>query len=402
MKVLEKLLDYVTYETTSNPNSFDNPSSSLELVLAKHLVDELKKYGCNEAFLDDKGYVYGTLKGNDDFFSLGLIAHMDTSSDASGKNVKAKVIENYDGKDIILDGGLITKTTKFPFLSKYVNKTLVVSDGTTLLGADDKAGIAIIFEVLDILNNNPNIKHGEIKVCITPDEEIGRGADFFNYDYFDVDYCYTIDGSDFDTIAYENFNAAHADVNVNGVSVHTGSAKDKMINAINVAHEFHSMLDSKCRPEHTENKEGFIHIGNILGSVEKCSFSYILRSFDVNELEQYKNKLVNIKDELNKKYNSNTVELTINDSYSNMKDAFKGDLKTVDLFFNTLKDMDIEPKTEAIRGGTDGARLSVNGLLCPNLGTGGENFHGPHEFWCKEDGEKVVEIILNMIKRLKK
>lgn len=402
MKVLEKLLDYISYETTSNPNSIDIPSSSLELVLASHLVEELKRYGCQDAFLDDKGYVYGTLKGNDNYSSLGLIAHMDTSSDASGKNVKPKIIEKYDGKDIVLDSGLITEVKKFPFLSKYVNKTLLVTDGTTLLGADDKAGIAIIFEVLDILNSDSSISHGDIKVCITPDEEIGRGADYFNYNYFNVDYCYTIDGSDFDTIAYENFNAAHAVITIHGVSVHTGSAKDKMINAINVASEFHNCLDPKCRPEHTENKEGFIHIGEIMGSVEKCIFSYILRSFDINELEAYKKKLISIKDELNNKYKADTVELMICDSYTNMKDAFKDDFKTVDLFFNTLKEMGIEPKTEAIRGGTDGARLSVNGLLCPNLGTGGENFHGPHEFWCKDDGEKVVEILLNMIKRMKK
>lgn len=400
MKLLEKLLNYVSYETTSDPHSSDCPSSKKELILGNHLVEELKKYGADEAFIDEHGYVYASLFGDDSYSSIGLVAHMDTSFDASGKDVKPRIIEKYDGKDIKLNDSLITEISKFPFLRKFINKTLVVTDGKTLLGADDKAGIAIIMEVLETLKNNLDIKHGLIKVCITPDEEIGRGADLFNYDYFKVDYCYTIDGSSYDTIAYENFNAACAKVNIYGVSVHPGSAKDTMVNAINVAHQFHDMLDSKARPEHTEGYEGFIHLENIKGTCEECNLEYILRSFDLSELNSYKNSFNKIKEELNKKYDYEIVEVVIEDQYMNMKEAFKDNKKPIDLFFEACKELNIEPKTEAIRGGTDGARFSLEGLPCPNLGTGGENFHGPHELWCKEDGEKVVELLLHMIAKL--
>lgn len=402
MKLLEKLLDYVLYETTSCDESNTVPSSDKELILGNHLVEELKKYGCYEAFIDDKGYVYGSFKGNDDYHSIGLVAHMDTSPDASGKDVKPQIIENYDGKDIILKNGLKTSVDVYPFLSNLKGKTVVVTDGNTLLGADDKAGVAIIMEILDYYNSYPDINHGEIKVCITPDEEIGRGADYFNFDYFKVDYCYTVDGSDYDTIAYENFNAASCDVDITGVSVHPGSAKDRMVNALNVAHEFHNLLDHNKRPEHTENKEGFIHIGGLEGRVEKANISYIIRSFDLNELEEFKSMFVKAKDTINNKYGYEVVKLDIQDQYRNMKEAFKDDMSSINNYFNSCKELGIEPKTEAIRGGTDGARLSLEGLPCPNLGTGGENFHGPHELWCKENGEKVVEIIIKMISNLKK
>lgn len=402
MKVLEKLLDYVSFETTSNEASDTVPSSDKELVLGKHLVDELLKYGCQEAFIDDKGYVYGDFKGESDYYSLGLVAHMDTSPDASGKDVKPQIIENYDGKDIILKNGLKTAVDIYPFLKDLQGKTLVVTDGNTLLGADDKAGVSIIMEILDYLNSNPDIKHGDIKVCITPDEEIGRGADHFNFDYFKVDYCYTVDGGDYATIAYENFNAASAEVEITGVSVHPGSAKDRMVNAMNVAHEFHSLLDPLKRPEHTENKEGFIHIEGLSGRVEKASISYIIRSFDLDELEEFKKSLINASNVINNKYGYDAVKVNISDQYRNMKEAFNDDMSSIDSFFKACEELNIKPNTEAIRGGTDGARLSLEGLPCPNLGTGGENFHGPHELWCKENGEMVVKILLKMIENLKK
>lgn len=402
MKVLEKLLDYVSYETTSDPNSDTCPSSGLELELGKHLVDELLKYGCSEAYIDKNGYVYGTLPGDDEYYSLGLVAHMDTSFDASGKNVKPRVIEKYDGNSINLDNGLVTSIDVYPFLKKFIGKTLVVSDGNTLLGADDKAGVAIIMEIIETLKNDPSIKHGTIKVCITPDEEIGRGADLFNYDEFKVDFCYTIDGSDYNVIAYENFNAASALVNIKGVSVHPGSAKDKMINAINVAHEFHDLLDHTKRPEHTEGYEGFIHAEDLSGRVERSKIEYIIRSFDLDELENFKKMILDAKDTINKKYGKDTCFVGISDQYRNMKEAFKDNRKPIDLFFNACKTLNIEAKTEAIRGGTDGARFSLEGLPCPNLGTGGENFHGPHELWCKQDAEQVVNLLLCMIKMMKK
>lgn len=402
MQVLEKLLDYVSYETTSDENNDNVPSSPLELVLGKHLVDELTKYGCKEAFIDEHGYVYGYLKGDSNYSSIGLIAHMDTSPDASGKNVKAKIINNYDGNDIVLENGLITSIKSFPFLKNFVNKTVVVSDGNTLLGADDKAGIAIIMEVLDYYKNNPEVKHGDIKVCITPDEEIGKGASLFNYDYFKVDYCYTVDGSDYNVIAYENFNAASGEVNIKGISVHPGSAKDKMVNASNVALEYHALLDPKKRPEHTEKYEGFIHLTSIEGSTECAKLSYILRSFDLDELTSFKKALKDAANKLNDEYGYEVCNVIIEDTYHNMKEAFVNNTKPIDLFYESCKQLNINPATEAIRGGTDGATLSLNGLPCPNLGTGGENFHGPHEIWCKEDGEKVVEIILMMISKLVK
>ena len=400
MKLLEKLLDYVSYETTADDTSSTCPSSSKELILASHLKDELIKYGCNDAFVDENGYVYGTLIGEENIPSLGLVAHMDTSPDASDKDVKTRIIENYDGKDIVLNSNIVTSVNKYPFLSKYKSKTLVVTDGTTLLGADDKAGIAIICEVLDTLNTNKDIKHGTIKVCFTPDEEIGRGPNLFNYDYFKVDYCYTVDGSDFDTIAYENFNASLAKVNIKGVSVHPGTAKDKMVNSINVAQEFHNQLDPSVRPEHTEGKEGFIHLESINGRIENTYMEYILRSFELDELNSYKEKMINISNDLNDKYGYSAVNVEFKEQYKNMKEVFNDNKKPIELFFNCLKKLGYTPKTEAIRGGTDGATFSLNGLPCPNIGTGGNNFHGPYEFWCKDDGEIVVKLLLEMINTL--
>ena len=403
MKVIDKLLDYVSYETTADELSPTCPSSSLELVLGKHLAEELKKYGCKESFIDDNGYVYGMFEANDSTYpSIGLIAHMDTSPDASGKNVKPRIIENYDGETIRLENGLEIKPERYPNIEKYKGKTIVVSDGNTLLGADDKAGIAIINEILDYYNSNPDIKHGMIKVCFTPDEEIGRGADLFNYEYFDVDYSYTIDGGNYNTISYENFNAASAEVEFDGISVHPGSAKDKMVNAMNVAFEFHGFLDSNIRPEHTDGYEGFNHIVGMMGDVSNAKLYYILRNFDRDLLQKQKDSFINAKDSLNAKYGYDVCKLTIKDSYRNMEELFKGDRKTIDLFFDACKELKVDAEPEPIRGGTDGATISYGGILTPNLGTGGDNFHGPYELWCKEDGEMVVTILLKMIEKMKK
>lgn len=400
MQVLEKLLDYVSYETTSDENSTSTPSSSLELKLGYHLVDVLRDY-CNEAFIDKNGYVYGYMKANsDNYKSIGLIAHMDTSPDASGKDIKPRIIENYDGETISLGNGLITDPSTYPSLKNYRGKTIVVTDGTTLLGADDKAGIAIIVEVLETLKNNPNTPHGDIRVCFTPDEEIGRGADLFDYDYFKVDYCYTLDGGEYNLIAYENFNAASALVEFTGVSVHPGSAKDKMVNSMNVAHDYHELLDANKRPEHTDGYQGFIHLVGMEGKTESTKLAYILRSFDLDELESFKEDILNAKDFINQKYDYNVCKVTIEDAYRNMKEVFVNDMSPIEIFLESCEELNIKPGYEAIRGGTDGATLSLHGLPCPNLGTGGDNYHGPHELWCKEDGEKVVEIVLKMISKL--
>ena len=403
MEVLNKLLDYVSYETTSDETSSTCPSSALELILGRHLVEELIKYGANEAFIDENGYVYGMVEANDDnYSSIGLIAHMDASPAASDKNVRPRIIENYNGENITLENGLVIDLDRYPNVRNYKGKTVMVSDGNTLLAADDKAGIAIIMEVLDYYHKHQDIKHGMIKVCITPDEEIGRGADLFNYKYFDVDYCYTVDGGDYQSISYENFNAASAIVSFEGVSVHPGSAKDKMVNAINVAHEFHGMLDPKMRPEHTEGYEGFNHLDAIEGDVSNCKLYYILRNFDKDLLEKQKESFIEAQNVINAKYGYKVCDAQVFDAYKNMLEYFKDDRKTIDLFFNACKELNVEAKPEPIRGGTDGATISSNGILCPNLGTGGDNFHGPYEIWCKEDGEMVVTILLKMIELLNK
>lgn len=403
MKIIDKLLDYVSYETTSDELSPTCPSSELEKVLGQHLVEELKKYGCKESFMDDNGYVYGMLETNDpSFSSLGLIAHMDTSPDASGKDVKPRIIENYDGETITLANGLEIDTKRYPNIKQYKGKTVVVTDGNTLLGADDKAGVAIIVELLDYFNSNPDKKHGMIKVCFTPDEEIGRGADLFNYDYFDVDYSYTVDGGTYNAISYENFNAASATVQFNGISVHPGSAKDKMVNALNVAHEFHGMLDPKMRPEHTDGYDGFNHLVGIEGDVSECKLFYILRNFDTTILQQQKDAFYSAQEELNDSYGYEVCSVLIKDAYKNMSDLFKDDHKTIDIFFDACKELNINAVPEPIRGGTDGATISYGGILTPNLGTGGDNYHGPYEIWCKEDGEMVFTILLKMIEKMKK
>lgn len=402
MKVLEKLLDYVSYETTSDPSSDVCPSSPKELVLGNHLVNELLKYGCDEAFIDEHGYVYGTLNGDTNYASFGLVAHMDTTDDASGKNIKPRIIENYDGESIKLSNGLVTDTTKFPNLNKYKGKTIVVTDGNTLLGADDKAGVAIIMEVIETLANNKELKHGTIKVCITPDEEIGRGADLFNYDIFKVDYCYTVDGSDISSIENENFNAAHVDVEISGISVHPGDAKGRLVNSILLAHKFHELIDDTKRPETTEGYEGYIHLGDMDGRVDESNLHYILRSFDLTELEKFKSYFIKARDYINDYVGFGACIVDIKDDYRNMKEAFNGDTKTIDLFYDSCKELGIEPRSEAIRGGTDGARMSLEGLPTPNLGTGGDYFHGPHELWCKDDGEMMVNIILKMISKINK
>lgn len=405
MQVLEKLLDYVVYETTSNESSLSIPSTKNQITFGKYLVKQLKKLGCEDAFIDNYGYVYGTLKANaKNYKTIGLIAHMDTAPDASGKDVKPRVIEKYDGKDIKLNNKVTTTIKRYPNLKKYKGKTIVVTDGNTLLGADDKAGIAIASEVLDQLKQNKNILHGDIKICFSPDEEIGRGADKFSYKYFKgVDYCYTIDGDAYNEIAYENFNAASARVHVTGISVHPGEAKGKMVNALNVAQEFHSLIDPNLRPENAElEKGGFNHLVYMNGKVEEADLAYIIRNFDLKKLEKQKNDFLKAQKIINKKYKYNVCELTLIDGYRNMKDSFKGKMDTVNIFFDACKKLNIKANKQMIRGGTDGATISNNGIPCPNLGTGGDNYHGPYEIWCKQDGEKVVDIILKIIELSKK
>lgn len=400
--LIDKLLDYVSYETTSNESSESFPSSEKEWLLARHLQEELEKLGLQKVTLDENCYVYAYLPGNPDYLTIGLIAHMDTSEQASGKDVKPRIIENYDGSDIRLNEDLYTTVERFPNLKDYIGKTIVVTDGHTLLGADDKAGIACIMETLETLIKNPDIKHGPVFVCFSPDEEIGKGTARFDYDLFKVDFAYTIDGERPEAIEYENFNAATAVVNVKGISVHPGSAKNKMVNAIQVAHEFHDMMDKDAVPEKTEGYEGFNLLLGIKGEVASCTMQYIIRNHDIDLLNKQKHDFEIIRDKLNEKYGYEVIDLKITDSYRNMKEKFIGHEEPIELVKNAMAEVGLEFRSVAIRGGTDGASLTWNGILCPNLGTGGQNFHGVHEFWCKEDGEKVVELLVKILTMAKK
>ena len=400
--LIDKLLDYVSYDTQSKQDSETFPSTEGQWDLARHLEDELKELGLEDVMLDEHCYVYGYLPGDPEYLTLGFIAHMDTSDQASGKNVRPRAIENYDGTDIKLNENLSTTVERFPNLLDYVGKTLVVTDGHTLLGADDKAGVACIMQMLETLVNDPSIKHGPVRVCFSPDEEVGRGMEHFNYDLFKVDFAYTVDGDKPNRMEYECFNAASAIVNISGISVHPGSAKDKMVNALQVAHEFHSMMDPDAVPEKTEGYEGFNLLMNLDGEVEKARMQYIIRNHDIDLLNKQKHDFEVIRDRLNEKYGYEAVELQIKDSYRNMKEMFEGHMEPIDLAKEAMEKIGLEFETVAIRGGTDGAALTYNGILCPNLGTGGQNFHGVHEFWCKEDGEKAVELLLAILSLAKR
>lgn len=395
--LIDKLLDYVKFDTQSDENSATVPSTAKQKVLGQHLLDEINKLGLKDTFMDEYGYVYGYLDGDQSKPTIGLLAHMDTSDAASGLNVNPRIIENYDGANIKLNETVTTDVKRFPNLNDYVGKTLVVTDGNTLLGADDKAGVAIIMEVLETLINNNELKHGPIRVAFTPDEEIGRGTDKFNYEIFKVDFAYTVDGDKPNNIEYENFNAASAKVKLNGISVHPGSAKNKMVNAITLAMEFNSNLDPNMVPEKTEGYEGFNHMVGIEGEVGNCELHYIIRNHDLNKLNDQKQSFLDIENKMNNKYGYKAVEVELVDSYKNMKEKFENNMYPIDLVHQAMNELGLDFTSVAIRGGTDGASLTWNGILCPNLGTGGQNFHGVHEFWCKEDGELSVKLILKLL-----
>ena len=394
--LIDKLITYAKFDTQSDENSSTIPSTSKQLLLGKYLLEELNKLGLEKTQLDEYGYVYGYLDGDHNKPTIGLNAHMDTSPDASGTDCKPRIIENYDGKDIKLNDSVYTTINRFPQLANYKGKTLVVSDGNTLLGADDKAGIAIIIQTLEEIINN-NLPHGPIWVCFSPDEEISRGTLKFNLDLFKVDFAYTLDGDDPNCIEYENFNAATAIVKLNGISVHPGSAKDKMVNAIKLAYEFNSYLDPNKVPEHTEGYEGFNHLTKINGGVESAEAIYIIRNHDMNLFNEQKKSFLDIEAKMNEKYGYKCSEVTIKDSYRNMKEKFVNNMYPIELVNKAMNELGMNFTAKAIRGGTDGAELTWKGILCPNLGTGGGNYHGVHEYWCKEDGEQVVKLLIKIL-----
>lgn len=398
-KALEYLLKYVAIDTQSDPESESFPSTSKQFNLAKILVEDLKAVGITNAFVDEKGYVYGSLDGNSKAPTIGFIAHMDTAPDASGANVNPRIIKNYDGSNIILNetNNKIMKPKDFPSLLDYVGQDLVVTDGNTLLGGDDKAGISEIMAMLDYIHTNPTHPHGTLKIAFTPDEEVGQGADHFNVDFFGADFAYTVDGGPLGELEYENFNAAGAKININGRNVHPGSAKNQMINSMQIAMELNQMLPVQERPEFTEHYEGFFLLTDINGSVEHTKLQYIIRDHNKELFENKKELITNITSLLNKKYGENTVELDLKDQYYNMKEKVEPHMHIINLAENAMKDCGITPLIKPIRGGTDGARLSFMGLPCPNLFTGGHNYHGIYEYMSIQSMDKSVDLLLKII-----
>lgn len=399
-KLIDRFLQYVKYETTSDESSTSVPSTSNQLEFAKLLGLELEKIGLSDVSVDENGYVMGTLPSNIEkqVPTIGFIAHMDTSPDMSGKDVNPKFITNYDGRDIVLNDekNIIMSIKDFPELKEYVGCNLITTDGTTLLGADNKAGIAEIVTAIEYLIENPHIPHGTIKIGFTPDEEIGRGADYFDVEKFNADFAYTVDGGPIGELEYENFNAATAKVYIQGRNVHPGTAKNKMLNSILIANELNSMLPINERPEYTENYEGFYHLMDFNGSVEKTEIAYIIRDHSMEKFQIKKETLTKAVDFLNHKY-GNIITLEITDSYYNMKEKIEPVMYIIDLAKKAMEELDIKPLIKPIRGGTDGARLSYMGLPCPNLFTGGHNYHGKFEYIPIFAMEKSVETILKII-----
>ncbi|QSX05061.1 peptidase T [Sedimentibacter sp. zth1] len=398
--VSERFLKYVSFDTESNPESNTIPTSAKQKELAKYLVDEMKTIGIKDAYMDEFGYVYGTIEKNTSkqVPTIGFISHMDTSPDLSGKNIKYRIVKNYDGKNIVLnqEKNIIMKTSEFESLEKYVGQDLIVTDGTTLLGADDKAGIAEILTMAETFYNNPSIEHGEIKIGFTPDEEVGSGADHFNVKNFGADFAYTIDGGELGEVEYENFNAASANIIIKGTNIHPGSAKRKMVNSMLISIEFNNMLPVFENPAFTEGYEGFNHLCDINGTVEETKMQYIIRDHNMDSFTAKKERFSKITNYLNEKYGDGTVEAVIKDSYFNMKEKILPHMHIIETAKKAMEALDIVPIDVPIRGGTDGARLSFMGLPCPNLCTGGQNFHGRYEYVSIQSMEKIVDILLKI------
>ena len=400
-KVEERFLEYVKMNTKSDERTRVTPSTKGQLVLAEKLYNELKELGLKDARISEHGYVYATLEKNcnKDIPTIGFIAHMDTAPDYSGENVKPQIVENYDGGDIKLNDSVVLSPKFSPELKQYVGQRLITTDGTTLLGADDKAGLAEIMTSVEYLINHPEIEHGDIKVGFTPDEEIGEGADHFDVQGFGADFAYTMDGGRIGELEFENFNAAGLKVKIKGVNVHPGYAKDKMLNSIMVANEFINSLPLNEVPEKTEKYEGFYHLTDIEATVENTTLSYIIRDFFTDTFEARKNKIREIEKELNEKYGEGTVVAEIKDQYNNMKEKIEPLMHIVENAKEAMIEANITPNIRPIRGGTDGARLSFMGLPTPNIFAGGENFHGKYEYVPVESLEKAVEVIVNIVKR---
>ena len=398
MNITERFLNYTKFDTQSNEDSTSVPSTEKQLVFANYLKEELVREGLTDVEMDDKGYVYATLKGNTKKHvpTIGFISHYDTSPDCSGKDVKARIVENYQGGDIELSPGIVSSPTKFPELNSHIGEDLIVTDGHTLLGADDKAGIAEIMQAMCYLRDHDEIKHGDIRVGFNPDEEIGMGAHHFDVEKFGCQWAYTMDGGDLGELEFENFNAAGAKVFIKGVSVHTGYAKGKMINANRLACEFNSIIPETDTPETTEGYQGFYHLISMETRTEEAKMSYIIRDHDREKFEDRKQFFLDIANKMNAKYGEGTVSVKLNDQYYNMKEKIDDNMHVIDIVLRAMQETGVRPKVEPIRGGTDGAQLSFKGLPCPNIFAGGVNFHGPYEFVSIQVMQKAVDVIVKI------
>ena len=405
-KVAERFLKYVSFDTQSKDEEEQVPSTEKQLVLAKELVKELEEMGASDVRLSEHGYVYATFEANTEknVPSLGFVAHMDTAPAMSGRDVKARIVEKYAGGDIVLneEKNIVMTVKDFPFMADCEGRDLIVTDGTTLLGGDDKAGVAEIMTMAAWLLAHPEIPHGTIRIGFTPDEEVGRGADFFDVEGFGADVAYTVDGGPLGELEYENFNAASGKVYIHGVGIHPGGAKNKMKSALLIGMEFQSLLPAFENPMYTDGYEGFFHLDQFAGDVEYAKMDYLIRDHDMDKFTQKKELFASAAEFLNKKYGEGTVELKIKDSYYNMKEKIEPYKYLIDIAKEAMEEVGITPEVSPIRGGTDGARLSYMGLPCPNLCTGGYNFHGKFEFIPVQSMEKVVELLLTIVRKFEK
>ena len=404
MRAYERLINYTKFATASDELSTTHPSTSEQLVFGRALVEEMKGLGIADAAMDENGYIFGTIEANIDNWSgivLGFVAHMDVVSSVPFTDIKTRIIENYDGSLITLnaENNVTINPEEFDFMKNYIGKDLLVTDGTTLLGADDKAGIAEILTMAETLYQHPEIKHGTIKIGFTPDEEIGKGADLFDVKRFGADFAYTVDGAAFNEVEYETFNAASADVFLQGVSIHTGDAKDKLVNASLLAMEFHALLPEKERPEYTSEYEGFYHLDHLEGIVDNAKMHYILRDHDLNKLNDKKAVINAAVAKLNEKYGQGTVRVEIKDSYYNMSEKIKPHWHLIESAYEVIREMGGTPISRPVRGGTDGSRLSFMGLPCPNLGTGSHNHHGKTEFACIQAMDQCTQLLVKLAEK---
>lgn len=406
MNITERFLKYISFHTTSDYNTNMTPSTPGQMRFAQYLAEELKSIGLQEVELDNNGYIMATLPANidKDVPVIGFISHMDTSPDMSGKNIKARIVEKYDGNDILLNEEklIVLETNKYPEILQYTGQDIIVTDGTTLLGADDKAGIAEIVTAMEYMIQHPEIKHGKIRVGFTPDEEIGQGADHFDVPKFGAQWAYTLDGSQLGELEYENFNAASATVTITGLNVHPGYARYKMKNSMRIAHQFISMLPRHETPEHTEGYEGFYHLVGMEGVVEKTTLSYIIRDHDRDRFERRKKEMQHLVNKINAEFGDDTARVEIKDQYYNMLEMVQPVMHIVELAHQAMTELGIEPIVKPIRGGTDGARLSFEGLPCPNIFAGGHNFHGRFEFLPVPSMEKASQVIVRIAQNLAK